>query len=339
MSEKNKPALEKLKTLINGARDVLIATHVNADGDAIGSTLAMAMVLGKLGKQARVVVPNDYPAFLRWMPGSERIMIYRNGPEKVRDFAEKADLVMFIDFNDPGRLEKAEQIVLSSAAPRVLIDHHPNPVDFAGLVFSEPRLGSSAELVYRILCDLGFRTLIDREIAECLYTGIMTDTGSFSYSCSYPEVWHTVADLLTWDIDRDRIHALVYDNYSEDRMRLMGYCLNEKMQIFPEYGTGIISLSRKEMEQFNHQPGDTEGFVNLPFNIRGVKFTALFLEKQSHVKISFRSRGNFAVNAFSNEHFRGGGHVNAAGGEWDKPLDKAVERFISLLPSYKEELK
>ena len=186
---------------------------------------------------------------------------------------------------------------------------------------------------------LGYRHLIDKDIAECLYAGIMTDTGSFSYSCSYPEIWHTVAELLTWNIDRDRIHALVYDNYSEDRMRLMGYCLNEKMQIIPEYNTGIISLSREEMQRFNHQPGDTEGFVNLPFNIKGVRFTALFLEKQNHVKISFRSRGSFPVNAFSNDHFRGGGHVNAAGGEWDKPLDKAVERFISLLPLYKEDLQ
>ncbi len=339
MNQENKNSLEKLKTLTGSAGNILIATHLNADGDAIGSSLAMAMVLRKLGKEVMVVTPNDYPAFLRWMAGSEMVTVYRSFREKVKTFAEKSDIMIFIDFNDPGRLEKAEEIILSADVPRILIDHHPDPKDFATLVFSEPSYGSSAELVYRIICDMGFRELIDKDIAECLYTAIMTDTGSFSYSCSYPEVWHTVAELMSWKIDRDRIHALVYDNYSEDRMRLMGYCLNEKMKIFPEFNTGIISLSRKEMDSFNHQPGDTEGFVNLPFNIKGIKFTALFLEKQNHVKISFRSRGNFPVNNFSRDHFRGGGHLNAAGGEWEKPLEKAIERFISLLPSYKAELE
>ncbi len=329
----------KLKTLIDQSTNILIGTHLNADGDAVGSTLAMAMVLKKLGKEVHVVTPNDYPAFLSWMAGSEMMMVYRNSPEKVKEVSSTADLLMFIDFNDPGRLEKAEKVFLSSGAPIVLIDHHPNPSVIADLVFSEPQYGSSAELVYKLICDMGFRTLIDKDIAECLYAGIMTDTGSFSYSCSYPEVWHTVADLMSWNIDRDAIHARVYDNYSQDRMRLMGYCLNEKMQIFPEFNTGIISLSREEMAKFNHQPGDTEGFVNLPFNIKGIKFTAMFIEKHNHVKISFRSRGKFPVNIFSSDHFHGGGHVNASGGEWDKPLEKAVERFISLLPLYKEDLK
>ena len=247
--------------------------------------------------------------------------------------------MMFIDFNDPHRLEKAENDLLSSDVPRVLIDHHPDPVDFADIVFSDTSYGSSAEMVYRVICDTGFRELIDSDIAACLYAGIMTDTGNFSYSCNYPEIWITVADLMTWNFDRDRIHALVYDNYSENRMRLMGYCLNEKMQIIPEFNTGLISLTRKEMERFNHQPGDTEGFVNLPFQVKGVKFTALFLEKQNHVKISFRSRGDFPVNAFSKEHFGGGGHLNASGGEWDRSIDEAVSQFISLLPSYKDQLQ
>ncbi len=339
MNQENNYPIEKLQELISQARNILIGTHVNADGDAIGSTLAMAMLLRKVGKNVNVVTPNDYPSFLSWMAGSEMMIIYRTEPEKVKELSEAADLMMFIDFNDPKRLEKAEDVMLASKAPRVLIDHHPDPMNFADIVFSKPGYGSSAELVFRLMCDMGYRHLIDKDIAECLYTGIVTDTGSFSYSCSYPEIWHTVADLMTWKIDRDRIHAEIYDNFSVNRMRLMGYCLNEKLQILPEYNTGLISLSREEMRQFNHQPGDTEGFVNLPFNIKGVKFTALFLEKQNHVKISFRSRGSFPANAFSSEHFRGGGHLNAAGGEWDKPLDKAIERFVTLLAGYKAELQ
>jgi phosphoesterase RecJ-like protein len=337
--QEDKYPIGKLSELIERSRNILIGTHLNADGDAIGSTLALALIFRKLGKSVKVVTPNDYPAFLQWMTGSEMMLVYRSSREQVRELVEKADLMIFVDFNDPKRLEKSQDILLSREVPRILIDHHPDPVDFTDLVFSEPTFGSCAELIYRIILDAGFRPLMDRDIAACLYAGIMTDTGSFSYSCSYPEIWHTVAELMSWDFDRDRIHALVYDNYSEKRMRLMGYCLNEKMRIFPEYSTGLISLSRREMEQFEHQPGDTEGFVNLPFNIKGVKFTALFLEKNNHVKISFRSRGTFAVNAFSRKHFRGGGHLNAAGGEWDKPLDEAVERFISLLPSYKAKLK
>jgi len=167
----------------------------------------------------------------------------------------------------------------------------------------------------------------------------MTDTGNFSYACSYPEIWNTVALLLNYGIEKDRIHSLVYDNYDENRMKLMGYCLYEKMELIPEYNTAIISLSMDEMKKFKHKPGDTEGFVNMPFSIKGVKFTALFIEKQDHVKISFRSREDFSVNAFSRNHFNGGGHLNAAGGETEKPMEKAIEKFKSLLPHYAKSLK
>jgi phosphoesterase RecJ-like protein len=334
----NKDKSNRFKDLINKSTDILLATHVNADGDAIGTSMAMALLLKKLGKNVNLVVPNDFPSFLQWIPGQEMINVFWNHEKKVKELAKSAELLICLDFNDPKRLAEAQAAVFSTTSPVVLIDHHPNPKAFADIEFSETRFGSASELLYNIILELGYEDLIDKDIAEALFVGIMTDTGNFSFACSYPEVWNTVARLLTYGVDKNEIFSKVYDNFSADRMRLMGYCLNEKMKIFPEYKTAIITLSKEEMRKFNHKPGDTEGFVNLPFSIKGIRFTALFLEKSDHVKISFRSRGNFSVNDFSFNNFRGGGHVNAAGGEWDKPLDKAIERFEAILPEYKNDL-
>jgi phosphoesterase RecJ-like protein len=335
----NPEKVSELKSLLLRKNTFLIATHLNADGDAIGSSLALALVLKKMGKSVQVVTSNDYPAFLKWMEGNDMVLVHRHQSNQVKNAAARAEVLLCLDFNDPKRLDTAQEDVMNSPAYRVLIDHHPNPVDFANLVLSETSYGSTAELLYSLLLGMGFEKYMDAGIAACVYAGILTDTGGFSYSCSYPEVWKTVAALMAYGIDKDLIHSLVYDNYSKERMRLMGYCLYEKMLVFPEYNTAVISLSKAEMDSFNHQPGDTEGFVNLPFNIKGIRFSVLFLEKKNHIKISFRSRGSFNVNKFANDHFRGGGHVNASGGEWDKPLDEAVKRFINLLEHYKDQLQ
>ncbi|MFW5645137.1 MAG: DHH family phosphoesterase [Bacteroidota bacterium] len=318
---------------------IIIITHVNPDGDAIGSTLAMAGIIKKLGKEVNIVTPNDFPKFLHWMSGSEDILVHFRKKKEVEKRISDADLIICIDFSDSGRLEQAEKIVVNSSSFKVLIDHHPDPSNFTDLVISDPALGSSAEIVYYLIKDMGYEHLIDKSIAENLYTGVMTDTGNFSFASSYPMVWKMVAELLKKGIDKDEIYAKVYDNYSEKRMRLMGYCLYKNMQIFEEYNTAIISLSKEEMDRFDHEPGDTEGFVNLPFSIRGIKLTALFLEKKDHIRISLRSRGSFSVNEMSRKYLNGGGHKNAAGGELRMSLDKAIEEFKSILNHYKEELK
>jgi phosphoesterase RecJ-like protein len=330
--------LEILKFKIHNAENILITTHLNADGDAIGSSLALGLILKKMGKTVNVLTPNDFPAFLHWLPGIEMISVFRNDQDKLKEIIHNTDLIFCIDFNDPSRLEKAADVVFASSTFKILIDHHPQPLPAFDLQFTDTSYGSAAEYLYHLLKTIGLGGYIDKDIAECIFTGIMTDTGNFSYSCNYPEVWITVSELIKLGIDKNRIHSSVYDNYSEQRMKLLGYSL-EKMKVFQEYNTAVISLSRDEMNKFNHQPGDTEGFVNLPFSIKNIKLTALFLEKNDRIKISFRSRGDFPVNKLSSEYFRGGGHMNAAGGEWDKPLDKAVERFIEVLGKYKEELK
>lgn len=329
---------EELKNRIISANNVVIATHFNADGDAIGSTASLAGILKKMGKKVSSFTPNNYPGFLKWIPGSEEIMIYKYHESRIRDHVSKADIVICVDFNDIDRLDNAAGLITSSGKYIILLDHHPDPRSFFSINATLTHLGSTAELVYLLIKELGWENEIDTGIAEAIYAGILTDTGNFSFSCSYPEVWENVAELLRYNIDRDAISAKIYDNYSEDRMRLMGYCLKDKMQVLPEFNTAFISLSLDELNRHHHQKGDTEGFVNLPFAIKGIRFTALFIEKEDHVKISFRSRGAFPANLFSEKHFRGGGHLNAAGGEWDKPLADAVERFKGLLEDYREEL-
>ncbi|MGC9344729.1 MAG: DHH family phosphoesterase [Bacteroidales bacterium] len=330
---------ELLKSKIEKSKNILITTHVNSDGDAIGSTLAMQGILRKLSKNVNIVTPNDFPGFLQWMDGAKEILIYYHSKKKVRELAKKADLILCIDYNDSRRLENAEKTILDSTAFKILIDHHPEPGKFTDLVISDTSLGSSAEVIYYLLKDMGYVDLIDKSDAESLYTGVMTDTGNFSFACSYPEVWTMVAELLKKGLDKDKIYSLVYDNYSEKRMRLMGYCLNKKMKVFPELNTAVIGLTKEEMDKFDHVPGDTEGFVNLPFSIKGIKLTALFLEKKDHVRISMRSRGDFSVNMLSRKHFNGGGHLNAAGGELKMSVEEAIKNFREVISRYKEDLQ
>lgn len=339
MKEFKYPQLKSFKKELEKSRQILIVTHVNSDGDAIGSSLAMEGLLKSIGKKVKVLTPNDFPEFLQWMDGAKEILVYLRDHAIADSFAREADMILCLDFNDSKRLEKAEKTVLNSRAFKVMIDHHPDPSGFADLTLSDTRLGSTAELIYNLINELGYQHLITQNIAEALYTGIMTDTGNFSYSSSYPEVWTVVSELIRAGINKDRIYSSTYDNYSEKRMRLMGYCLHEKMQVFPEYNAAIIGLTRQEMEKFDHKPGDTEGFVNLPFSIKGLKLSVLFLEKKENVRISFRSRGDFSVNEMARKYFNGGGHQNAAGGDLKMSMDEAVKKFIAILPEYKDSLR
>jgi bifunctional oligoribonuclease and PAP phosphatase NrnA len=335
----NRNDIIRLKELLEKSDKILITTHHNADGDAIGSTLGLALVLKKAGKEVNIVTPNEYPHFLKWMPGSDLITVFKGSNKRVEMMVSDAQLLFCVDYNDPVRLKYAAKTVFASKAPVVLIDHHPEPADFADITISETDLGSASELIFHVINELGMGKLIDKDVATALYAGIMTDTGCFSFSCSYPGVFEVVAQLINYGIPKEEIHSRIYDNYSDARMRLMGFCLNEKMIILPGYNTAYISLSQSELDRFQHVPGDTEGFVNLPFSIKGIKFTAFFMERKDHVKISFRSRGDFSVTEFAKTNFRGGGHMNAAGAEWDLPLEKTIQRFLEILPQYAEKLK
>jgi len=319
-------------------KHVAVIIHINPDGDALGSSLGLLKLVIKLGHTCTVISPNNYPGFLKWLPGTEQVIILEESPANAMDSLQKAEIIFAVDFNELKRVKKLNDAFIVSNAHKVLIDHHPDPDIDVNCILSDTSASSTAELVYRFIKDAGLLPWVDKDIASCLFTGIMTDTGCFSYNSSSRKTWEAVAELLDYGIEKDRLYYLTYDNYSTDRMRLLGFCLNEKMEIFPEYCTGIIWLSRKDLRRYNFEPGDTEGFVNYPLSIKGIRFSALFIEKEDYVRISFRSKGDFAVNDFSRKYFNGGGHANASGGESYTSITETIKRFKELLPAYKDEL-
>ncbi len=330
----------ELKSLIESAERIIILSHKNPDGDAIGSSLGLCHFLEMKGKHVKVIVPNEYPEFLHWLPGNDFVIKYKKEPQLAGKLIEEAELIFSLDFNDLKRLGKLGEIVeKNQTASRILIDHHPYPKPFCDVEISTVHVSSTAELVYHLIQRIDDKALKNKDLCECLYVGVMTDTGCFSFNSSNPATFRAVAHLLQSGIDKDYIYDRIFNNYSAGRMKLMGYCLNHKMHIIPEYHTAYIGLSQKEMKEYDFKMGDSEGFVNLPLSIEGIIFSALFIEKAGHTKISFRSRGNFPVNDFSASHFGGGGHMNAAGGESKESLTESIKHFVSLLPDYSKWLK
>lgn len=330
--------IEQLRLLIKANHKISIIPHINPDGDAIGSSLALAQYLISLGKSVKVIVPNDYPQYLHWIPGQENVIVFFKQKYTAEEKLQNADLIFYLDFNEERRCGGIADVVSELKTSKVMIDHHPNPSDFADITISDTSACATAELVYEVITQLGDNSKITRPIAEAIFAGILTDTGAFGYNSSEPRLYQIVGDLLSKGIDKDKIYSDIFDKYSEDRMRLLGFTLSEKMVHLPQYKTAFMSLTSEELERYNFQSGDTEGFVNRPLSIDGVIFTALFMEKDGKIKISFRSKGKFATNLFSSHHFNGGGHVNASGGESHLSMDETLKKFVELLPEYEEEL-
>jgi len=320
-------------------KKIAVITHQNPDGDAVGSAAGLANILVNRGHKTVVVYPDDFPAYYNWIECKAETYVHRSGKKQARTAVLESDVLFCLDFNDPSRAGALEKVIQNFEGIKILIDHHPDPQGFCDFTFSDIFSSSTAELVADVVVALGFQQYIDKAAAECLYTGIMTDTGSFKYNISNPDTFKVVSKLLEYRIDADRIHAQVYDNFSAGRMRLLGYCLNEKMEILPDFHTGIISITMEELKKFDYTPGDTEGFVNYPLAVGGIVFSALFIEKEDRVRCSFRSTGAFPSNQFSADHYNGGGHLNAAGGETNETLDQSLKRFKQLLPRYLHLLK
>lgn len=317
---------------------VALVTHENPDGDAIGSCVGLGEVLKNAGHQVKIIVPNDYPEFLHWFSSQIEIIVHRNNKEKAEKALEESEVLFCLDFNEAKRTRQLEKKILEFPGTKILIDHHPYPASIFDITISEPEYSSTAELVFDVVKKTGWSEYINRDAAEALFTGIMTDTGSFSHNTSRANLFKVVAKLMDWGIDTEKIHQAVYHNFSAQRMKLLGHCLSQKMKVFPEYRSAVIWISQKELKAFDFQPGDAEGFVNYPLSINNIVFSALFMEKKDYTKASFRSKGNFPANSFSTEHFSGGGHMNAAGGETKLPLDEAVEKFTQLLGEYEQQL-
>lgn len=328
-------SIRRAKEIIDQSNKIVIVTHISPDGDAIGSSLTLYHFLLQLGKSVNVIVPNNFPTFLKWVNGAKNIIVSEQKEQIARQHIRTADLIFCLDFNILRRIEQLAPWVKKSVAKKILIDHHPFPEHFCDLTISYPELSSTSELIFCFICQMNMYKYIDRSSAECIYTGMMTDTGAFTYNSNRLQIYHIIKELLKKGIDKDAIYNKVYNNYSENRIRLQGYVLYQKMKIFEEYNASLITLSREEQQKFLLEKGDTEGFVNIPLSIKKIVFSAFIREEDNKVRISFRSKGEFPSNQFASEVFNGGGHLNASGGEFDGKLKDAIGLFEKKLPEYK----
>ena len=337
--------VEGVRQLIEPAKNVVILTHISPDGDAMGSALALYWWL-QASKNAQVIVPNAFPDFFDWMPGADRILICENDVPKAQQYINDADLIICADFNEPKRIGQLGQMALEAACPKILIDHHLFPSDFADVTISYSDSPSASELVYRMLYQLGVKDL-SLEMATCIYTGMMTDTGNFAFNSNHAEMYLIVAQLVALGVDKDAVYNHIFNAHTEGRMRLVGYCLNNKMHIFPERHAALIYVSGKELYRFNFKTGDAEGIVNMPMQIKNVYYSVFMREdkvaewekerangSKTKIKISMRSQGDRPVNTFCHDIYNGGGHKNASGGEYYGTLTEAVNLFLQNYEKY-----
>jgi phosphoesterase RecJ-like protein len=328
-----------LKQLLSSPKKIVIIPHKNPDGDAMGSTLGLYHYLKKMQHHVVVITPNDYPAFLKWMPSEDKVLKYDSDSEKANAMIENAELIFTLDFNALNRIGELEAPVTNAKAIKIMIDHHQQPEDYAKFMYSDVSMSSTSEMVFNFIEMLGDTEKIDANIATCLYTGIMTDTGSFKFSCTTTQTHRIIGTLIEKGADNATIHNNVYDTFSYDQIQLLG-CALKNLKVLPDYKTAYITLSQEELNQYNFKKGDTEGFVNYGLALEGIVFSAIFIEnlQEKIIKISLRSKGDFSVNELARKHFEGGGHINAAGGKSELSLKETVDKFISILPAYKKVL-
>lgn len=333
--------IDELIELINQPKTIAITTHHKPDADALGSSLALARYLTKKGHKVRVISPSDYPKFLNWMPGQENVLNFSNDKDQqlALNFLAESDLLFCLDFSSLSRINKMEEVVRNLAIDIVMIDHHLEPEDFAQYKYWNPKAAATAELIFNFISQLGDHQLIDIPTAECLYAGIVTDTGGFRHPCTTRMVHLIVADLIRIGINPTRVQKLIYDNNTASRLKFLGYILSQKMVILKEFNTAYIAISREELKEYEAETGDTEGFVNFALSIEGIVLAAVIIDRTEMVKMSFRSVGDFSVNEFARAHFEGGGHSNASGGKSSLTLDQTVDKFVQLLPMYASQLQ
>ncbi len=325
-----------LTPILSNPKRIVITTHHKPDGDAMGSSLGLYHYFLLKGHDVHVVTPTDYPYFLHWMPGNAEVVIFSEQQNKATELVHSADLIFCLDFNNLKRIYELGEIVAQSDAIKVMIDHHLEPEGFDQYRLWNAEACSTAELVYQFIKELGDVELINKNIASSLYTGIMTDSGSFRYPSTTANLHRIVADLIERGADNSRIHQLVYDTYTEDRLRLLGHCFTEKLEVIPQHRTAIISLSKEELKKYNVVTGDTEGIVNYALSLNNVKLAAFFVERADLIKISFRSKGEFPANEIAKKYFQGGGHHNAAGGQSIQTLQLTIEKFKNILPEFND---
>jgi len=329
--------IKAIKIQLATPKKITIIPHRNPDGDAMGSTLGLYHILKQLQHNVVVIAPNEFPDFLAWLPESKDVLIFERSFDTCKTILEQSDIIFTLDFNALHRTgDQMENVLKTFTATSIMIDHHQAPNDYATYTFSDTAYGSTCQMVYDFIYQLGYENLLNKTVATCLYTGIVTDSGSFRFPKTTSATHKCVADLIDKGINNSEIHNLLFDNSSYNRLLLLGKAL-QNLKMLPEYKTTYITLTQDELNEFGHQKGDTEGIVNYGLSIKGIDFTAIFIENKEEgiIKISLRSQGNFDVNQFAKIHFNGGGHINAAGGKSFLSLNETVQQFITILETEK----
>ena len=322
-----------LTKAIEKSENVVVVAHTAPDGDAVGSSLALSGVLTKMGKNVEVVMPDALPKSIIFLQGATEIKIYKDNQEECNQIIANADTIFCLDFNEPKRVDSMQNAIVEAKAYKVMIDHHINPSDFCDLVISYPQLSSTSLLVYEIISQLSLGNMVGKPEAEAIYTGMMTDTGNFSYNSNDSDIYIAISQLLQRGIDKDEIYKIVCNTSTINKLKLNSYAISEKMEIL-EGGVAIITLSRGELNHYSYQKGDTEGLVNQPLGIEGVNISIFYREESGYVKVSLRSVGEYPVNIIASDLYNGGGHKNASGGEFFGTMSDAVELFKNNLQKY-----
>lgn len=322
----------KVDDLIKRSNKIAITCHMTPDGDALGSSLGLMHTLKELGKNVYVVTPDTPPHSLDFLPGVGEIVIASRYMEKSRGILNSSDLIFCLDYNALSRIDRLASLLSNALATKVMIDHHPYPEDFTDVVISKPEMSSTCELLYHVLTECDLSRFITKEAAECIFTGMLTDTGNFSYNSNNPDIYLIIAELINKGLNKDDIYEKAWNTNSANRLRICGYALYEKMQLFEQYKLSLIILTNEELKRFSYIKGDTEGLVNKPLSIPGIIWSVFIrADEDDYVKISMRSKGNFAVNEICEKLYGGGGHLNAAGGEYRGTLANAVNIFMDYL--------
>jgi phosphoesterase RecJ-like protein len=328
--------LASLRDLLARPQKIVITTHHKPDGDALGSSLGLYHYLIQQGHHVKVIAPTDYPDFLSWMPGNGDVVIYTEQPEASAQLVEQAAIIFCLDFNTLSRINELGELVRESKAIKVMIDHHLEPEDFDDYRYWDINACATAQLVHQfIINELNGARYINQDVATCLYTGIMTDSGSFRFPGTTSAVHRIVAELIDAGAVNWRIHDLVYNNSSEERLRFLGHCLSQKLEVISEYNTALITVTKAELEQYHVMTGDTEGIVNYALSVTGIRLAAFIVERKDQIKLSLRSKGDFPANEICKKYFNGGGHRNAAGGQSTQTLEQVTNQFKTILPEYK----
>ena len=331
----NEEQTKKLMQLIADAKNIVITCHMSPDGDAVGSSLGLMHVLRTMGKYTSVVTPDMVPVSLNFLPGVKSIVVYTRQELLAKQLVKEADLIICLDFNALYRIDRFAPVIGQAKATKVMIDHHLDPENFTDLCISYPHMSSTCELLYNAIVLTGMKRFLNYNSATCIYTGMMTDTGNFTYNSNNSDLYIIIAELLKYGIDKDYIYNTAMNTFSADRLRLMGYAMSEKMEVFPEVGGAIIELTREELYRFNYQKGDTESLVNKPLSIPGIYWSIFLREDADYIKVSARSTGDFAVNGYCEQYFSGGGHKNAAGGEFIGTIEDARKQVLQIVEDLK----